>query len=526
VTSVIRTSNGNSIALVDGITNRTFSIGLLGKLEDVYDSTLAQNFYQMTENFASPSPPELNSFVNYDNKSNASVSVNPIIGQIWYDTSEGKLKIYTKGLKWESVSKEFNDSDFVPATDNTTDIGSLDKFWKKYYGVHLSANTNRFFGQIGVSDPDGKPAISITGDSVFKNTTKVGVIKSFSGNTAQLGDFKNPIETIQAKKIILGNSSSQGLTIKESTPNNILPYSTGVNFGNSGSPFKDIFSKKLYTDNITARGNILAVRTDNILPSNNVSIGSQTNPIKNTYANSVYVDNINVIEEGSFSVSSYAAVGVYEKALKNIEDADEQLTDSDTVNVLSADGELNTVKFTDSLIPVGFIIMWSGNEIPNGWALCDGSRVNTGNGLFIDLPDMRGLFCVGLADGNTVGRKGDVEPSLTEFEEKTILSSADGSHSHDTGGTSLAIDNIPSHSHTYVVITSSGKSDSESSDGVYTSRTAPGQFDIFGGSQTHDHGSLEEKGEHSHSLVIPAHQHTVKPYEGKIYKLAYLMKVK
>ena len=47
-------------------------------------------------------------------------------------------------------------------------------------------------------------------------------------------------------------------------------------------------------------------------------------------------------------------------------------------------------------VPVGGIIMWSGatNNLPTGWALCDGSVVNG-----LQTPDLRDKFVVGA--GNT-----------------------------------------------------------------------------------------------------------------------------
>lgn len=50
-------------------------------------------------------------------------------------------------------------------------------------------------------------------------------------------------------------------------------------------------------------------------------------------------------------------------------------------------------------IPPGAIIMWSGNNIPGGWALCNGQ-----NGT----PDLRDRFIVGAGNGYSVGSKGGV----------------------------------------------------------------------------------------------------------------------
>ena len=71
-------------------------------------------------------------------------------------------------------------------------------------------------------------------------------------------------------------------------------------------------------------------------------------------------------------------------------------------------------------IPAGLICMWSGSSsnIPNGWALCNGSN-NT--------PDLRDKFVLGAGNNYTVGVMGD---------EKEIT---------------LTVAQMPSHNHDYVL---------------------------------------------------------------------------
>jgi microcystin-dependent protein len=72
-------------------------------------------------------------------------------------------------------------------------------------------------------------------------------------------------------------------------------------------------------------------------------------------------------------------------------------------------------------VPVGGIIMWSGseNEIPDGWALCNGQTVEGQT-----TPDLRARFVVGAGGAYAVGDKGGAE---------TVT---------------LTVDQIPSHAHT------------------------------------------------------------------------------
>lgn len=57
-------------------------------------------------------------------------------------------------------------------------------------------------------------------------------------------------------------------------------------------------------------------------------------------------------------------------------------------------------KDSSGSIPSGVIVMWSGTDIPDGWAICDGT-----NGT----PDLRGRFVLGASDAYTMGSTGGTE---------------------------------------------------------------------------------------------------------------------
>jgi hypothetical protein len=90
-----------------------------------------------------------------------------------------------------------------------------------------------------------------------------------------------------------------------------------------------------------------------------------------------------------------------------------------TAGALTVGGNVNVTGTIsgNGTIPIGGIIMWSGTiaTIPTGWALCDGA-----NGT----PDLRDRFIVGAGSGYAPGNVG-------------------GTNSH-----TLAIDNLPPHTHT------------------------------------------------------------------------------
>ena len=100
------------------------------------------------------------------------------------------------------------------------------------------------------------------------------------------------------------------------------------------------------------------------------------------------------------------------------------------------------------LVPPGAIIMWSGsiNDIPVGWALCDGR-----NGT----PDLRNRFIVGAGGSYSVGNTGGSNTvTLTTSQipshshgAGTLKTNTTGSHSHGAG--TLKTDTTGSHSHEY-----------------------------------------------------------------------------
>jgi hypothetical protein len=75
-------SNGDTLTqIVDGLVDNSTDLTLIGKNAASYGTYLNENFVYLLENFANSSSP-----------------TNPIIGQLWYDTSTGRLQVYDGNL--------------------------------------------------------------------------------------------------------------------------------------------------------------------------------------------------------------------------------------------------------------------------------------------------------------------------------------------------------------------------------------------------------------------------------------------
>lgn len=83
----INTTDGRLLVdLIDGrVDTETTDLTLVGRNYTGYGEAFNENFIKLLENFANTSPPE-----------------NPLVGQIWYDKSDGRLKVYN-GVQFRSA---------------------------------------------------------------------------------------------------------------------------------------------------------------------------------------------------------------------------------------------------------------------------------------------------------------------------------------------------------------------------------------------------------------------------------------
>jgi hypothetical protein len=86
---IINKTDGTILTtLIDGTVDQTSDLTLIGRNFSGFGQYLNENFVKLLENFSSRSQPD-----------------KPLVGQLWYDTSEARLKVYT-GLTggWKSSS--------------------------------------------------------------------------------------------------------------------------------------------------------------------------------------------------------------------------------------------------------------------------------------------------------------------------------------------------------------------------------------------------------------------------------------
>ena len=222
-----------------------------------------------------------------------------------------------------------------------------------------------------------------------------------------------------------------------------------------------------------------------------------------------------------------------------------------------------TESSTDGSIPIGGVIMWTGDptSVPDGWTLCDGTNPD-GNDSAV--PDLTDRFVVGAGGDHGVGDTGGSQSEQIDtstgddgghshsVDEDTAGShshsgstESDGGHDHggSTGRHQLTQSEMPSHDHVHDdhKLVNGGNLDTDigggSSQNVETQSTTEA-----GGNESHDH-SISNDGSHSHGMDLDSagnhdhnvsvgsvggHSHSVQATvntEPPFYALAYIVRI-
>ena len=276
---IINKTDGSVLTtLVDGTLDETTDLTLIGKNYSGFGEVFNENLVKLLENFASSSPPD-----------------RPITGQLWYDISEGRMKVYTIN-GWKAAGGPVV-SDTQPLSLTTGDLwidnvenqmwmfdGSdlilVGPIWKKSQGktgfiaeTVFDANGNAksilnlYVGDflLGIfSSETFTPAPAITGFTTL--------VKGFNANSQVNFIFDTVVSKAQALVDGVGNSiihsqfvrSDQNSTMSGKL---LIQNNLGLTIGQNQTADFKISGTSLIIENVVTDGDII-LRTKNVTSTN------------------------------------------------------------------------------------------------------------------------------------------------------------------------------------------------------------------------------------------------------------------
>jgi len=311
----INKTDGTLLATVaDGqVDDLTTDITLIGKNYSGFGESLNENFIKLLENFASTSRPE-----------------HPIRGQIWFDTSEAKLKVYT-GTGFVPVSSA-SISNSQPGQPGAGDL------WFNNISKQLYFYDGTGFILLGPAYSQAQGLSGFKVETILDSLNASRVVTYLYNNGILLGIFAK--DTFSPKLNIEGFSGS------------IVP---GFNAGTLvGIKFNVTATNADKLDNVTAS---LYARRDQ---ANNFAL-----PLIITDNSGI---NVGAGTEGAFNVAA-GNVRLYNTASnKNLSFAVQKGVASETaVNIIAPTREIKIYDgFTDSLTTVGGNLTVVGDLVVQG----------------------------------------------------------------------------------------------------------------------------------------------------------------
>ena len=549
----INKSNGTVVATVaDGVTDTSStSLTLVGQNYVGYGEILQENLVALLENFSkgvAPRAPLLGQ-IWFDSTNNqlkvfgasgvwrtmassiaaTSAPNSPVTGDIWFNTLIDKLNVYN-GSSWIVIGPSYTRTQGVTQANAVTIVDNLTNS-HTVLAFEVSGQTRAIFS----------PDIEFTPDSIVTGfpTIKQGfnISQTIAGTTYH-GTVENAItlQGLEPAEFLSRNTDGQ------INGNLLINSDDGLWIGAAGKARITVDSLDgstvLSTHTNGANFRLQGLRNNTPVPMlvSNVASGLLTvagNPVSSLgIATKSYVDSgvesaVSIVRNDLAAnvVAINATLGVLTGEINDVNTyaqnlnttkaplASPALTGTPTapnVAVTNKSSTIATTAFVHSVLPYGVILMWSGSaaSIPTGFVLCNGS-----NGA----PDLRNRFIVGAGDlYNPDNIGGNTSP--------TINTASAGTHSHSgsTGSTALTVAQIPAHTHVMTEVPTDYRIFDGAIDGSYHAGNQDRTYSnrntgSTGGGQGHLH-SIPSDGDHTHSVTL---QPILPPY----YALCYIMKV-
>jgi hypothetical protein len=416
----INKTDGTIVATVaDGqVDSLSTDLTLIGKNYSGFGEALNENFIKLLENFSSTTAPE-----------------QPVRGQIWFDTSENKLKVY-------------NGSDFIPVSSatisntqpSTLSIGDL---WFDDVGAQLYFYDGTSPILIGPAYSTTQGISGLKVESILDTLNQTRVITYLYNNGILLGIFAKDTFTPKSEIIGFNGSIQPGFNagtlagikfnvtctnseqlggavattyVRRDTSNNIdgqlrITTDLGVVIGSAGQANLYVTGGDIYMSNAATDKNLILNVRKGITQEDAVVIdaANRTVDFYSGFTDSVVTTGGNLIVTGNLTVEGTTTT--VNTANVTVEDKNITLANVAVASDATADGGGITIKgSTDKTI--------SYSQASNWLAISETLNLALGKALYIN-----GTKVI---DGNSLGSAITSIPGVTSFGTQNVVNVGPG----------------------------------------------------------------------------------------------------
>lgn len=453
-----------------------------------------------------------------------------VVAIISADTSPFTLQTSIGGFS--VINPGFNivsNYSFNGNTTNSLNLGNIPA--ASYARIDIDQNISSRYSfkntnGINIGPQNNISVKSVTNDAEFICNT--GNISFLSNSTTNLliNSVTNEVQILQNPISNLGVTNKNYVDSNISTSLNTAESYTDTKFNTVvGNPPSTLNSLEKIANSINNDSNIFLTLSNSLNgKADTVNANLTGNPVATTPAIEDNSSSIATTNWTTSKLSDYVKTETLSDYYHGINPFFKGIATQQFSPAVSDNSQnLVTSNWVHSLFVKGMIMIWpfTVDTIPTGWAQCDGA---VHNGL--QTPDLRNCFIVGASNNYPLGQTGG------NATANPLMSTA-GLHNHgaQTGLTSLSIDQLPAHSHSYLDAYFSESGDPSGSDinhypgmnGQLDHDNNPFDFQLSrvtnptGNNQGHSHPVFND-GSHTHSINQIS---TIPPY----YSVVFIMKV-
>lgn len=399
------------ISIEDKTIDETTSLDLIGKdYSKGYGQIIAQNFLHLLENFASSETPK-----------------NPTVGQLWFDTNQNLLKVYTVTSMWKSIGT-VNTSTSNPPETGETNAGDL---WVNSSAKEVYVNFGDSWNLIYKEEERNSQVVSKVRKDASNNdhiTFEVEVkIDDFPDSESKTVAIFSSDET---PWVPLSTTSSPELLSDGSLMFEVYPVIyPGINIYNRNISEVTVSSQDPDTSNEYVKSGDLWVNTETMqywvyANSSWMKLSNTNSETKMIARQRTDTDGINhvtfeTIVDGKIIFIDSADENSYVLDDSELDEDGNPLVDTFFESITTGRNAIPKRGQLISYVPTGAVQTFAMQTAPDGWLPCDGREISRtdyerlfeiigttfGNGdgsSTFNVPDLRGEFIRGWDDGRGV----------------------------------------------------------------------------------------------------------------------------